>query len=330
MNKIAEFSLEIENRHRRVLYHKVVPELLQLVNDPGWVCPVQRRYLRFVYDLVVSYDVLVAHAQHLCEFVRFAERYFFQWRDPLPGMLTKVNEKLMEVFPYSDFSRWKGRGANGWGGFPLMNELKHRLKCCPYCNSDLVYAIDVEDGGNHEIKSAFDHYFPRGRYPFLSVSLYNLIPACFRCNSQLKRDHFAELLKIPHPYRENLADLSRFVPCVTSSACFYSDSHDDELSLYLRAKRRSDDLRVADYAHLFKLNEVYSQLHSNEAGDAIRKSVAYSSEYIATMRKCFATSGIMNVDIERVLFGVKLDEDRIDANRLSKMIGDIRNQFAQT
>ncbi len=48
---------------------------------------------------------------------------------------------------------------------------------CPFCG---LLPIDGEFDPTRE---AFDHYLPKGKYPFNSVNLANLCPSCNKCNS---------------------------------------------------------------------------------------------------------------------------------------------------
>lgn len=54
------------------------------------------------------------------------------------------------------------------------------LPCCPFCG---VQPMDNEYDPTRE---AYDHYLPASVYPFNSVNLKNLAPACHKCNSQNK------------------------------------------------------------------------------------------------------------------------------------------------
>lgn len=54
------------------------------------------------------------------------------------------------------------------------------LPCCPFCG---LQSMDNEYDPTRE---AYDHYLPASVYPFNSVNLKNLAPACHKCNSQNK------------------------------------------------------------------------------------------------------------------------------------------------
>lgn len=51
---------------------------------------------------------------------------------------------------------------------------------CPFCGLDDLF------GEYHSKREAYDHYLPKSIYPFNSINLKNLVPACHHCNSSYK------------------------------------------------------------------------------------------------------------------------------------------------
>jgi len=51
---------------------------------------------------------------------------------------------------------------------------------CPYCGCG-----DIK-GVHHSRREAYDHFLPKGIYPFNSVNFHNLAPMCHECNSTYK------------------------------------------------------------------------------------------------------------------------------------------------
>ncbi|MDQ1240046.1 MAG: hypothetical protein QG577_2232 [Thermodesulfobacteriota bacterium] len=51
---------------------------------------------------------------------------------------------------------------------------------CPFCGIHDVKGI------YHSKREAYDHYLPKGKYPFNSINFNNLTPACHECNSTYK------------------------------------------------------------------------------------------------------------------------------------------------
>lgn len=62
---------------------------------------------------------------------------------------------------------------------------------CPFCNR--IYTSTVYRG---TVRASFDHFFPKSVYPYLAISLFNLIPICDVCNKN-KSDSAEVFLNIP-------------------------------------------------------------------------------------------------------------------------------------
>ena len=73
---------------------------------------------------------------------------------------------------------------------PAFYFSKFNIIFCPYCNKDEVQNIEKIDlaTGNTLTTRLYqlDHFYPRSRYPYLSLSFFNLIPGCSTCNATLK------------------------------------------------------------------------------------------------------------------------------------------------
>lgn len=62
---------------------------------------------------------------------------------------------------------------------------------CPFCNR--IYTSTVFRGS---VRASFDHFYPQSVYPYLAISLFNLIPICDVCNKN-KSDSAEVFLNIP-------------------------------------------------------------------------------------------------------------------------------------
>jgi hypothetical protein len=105
--------------------------------------------------------------------------------------------KFISVFNYDRFSRVVG---NGWGGYELCSRAKYKV--CPYCQQCFAMTI-VRDDGSRCFRPTLDHFFSKSDYPFLSLSLYNLIPSCYTCNSSLKGSRDFNKNEHLHPFESN-------------------------------------------------------------------------------------------------------------------------------
>ncbi len=60
---------------------------------------------------------------------------------------------------------------------------KNNFQYCPCCG-----LIDFESPDpENEVREANDHYLPKSKYPFASVNFQNLVPLCYKCNSDRKK-----------------------------------------------------------------------------------------------------------------------------------------------
>jgi hypothetical protein len=98
----------------------------------------------------------------------------------------KIRSRLQRVYDYSIFQR---KNVKVWGAYELCRNLS--IETCPYCN--LAYAHTVFDKNTPKIRPTLDHFFDKANFPIFAISLGNLVPSCYNCNSSLKgsKDFFS-------------------------------------------------------------------------------------------------------------------------------------------
>lgn len=79
------------------------------------------------------------------------------------------------------------------------------IKYCPYCDELPIREFEIREGVYRK-EYDLDHYYPKSVFPYLSMSLYNLIPTCKSCNQILKRDKIFSLKTHLNPYSDNMHD----------------------------------------------------------------------------------------------------------------------------
>ena len=81
----------------------------------------------------------------------------------------KKSKLLLErIFRYENFSNRKA-------AYKILKQMDVRV--CPYCNRQ--YTVTLKSG---EVRPQFDHYYPKSLYPYLALSVFNLVPCCSICN----------------------------------------------------------------------------------------------------------------------------------------------------
>lgn len=124
--------------------------------------------------------LLIGNIKELDELIQIieerAKRYLFKWKE---GNL------------YKNF-------RNRQWALKLLGHID--LNVCPYCNRQ--YTMTVQQQNKSVITPQFDHFYPKNQYPYLQVSLYNLIPCCGTCN---QKKSTRELTRDIYPYEKSEA-----------------------------------------------------------------------------------------------------------------------------
>lgn len=106
------------------------------------------------------------------------------------GTENETWEICTEIFKYEQMRRGNTIHSQG-PAYWLQEQLDVRI--CPFCNR--IYTTTLSNGG---IRPAFDHFYPRSVYPYLAVSLFNLIPICDICNKSKSN----KTVPLIYPYDE--------------------------------------------------------------------------------------------------------------------------------
>ena len=95
-----------------------------------------------------------------------------------------------KIFDYAAFVA----ATSGWSAYELCSRGIFRF--CPYCHlSGIETRINKEE--DEKYRPNLDHFLGKADYPFLALTLANLIPCCEKCNgSQMKGR--ADFYCIPH------------------------------------------------------------------------------------------------------------------------------------
>ena len=155
------------------------------------------------------------------------------------GKISRNNSKELceKIFRYDTFS---GRKS-------AYNILKiQNVTVCPYCNRQYIFTL-----GNHKVRPQFDHYYPKSIYPYLALSIFNLIPSCSICN-QAKSSFDTHNCPILYPYEEEFGDEVRFR--IISDDIKYIHGMTDDFDLYLQ-------MDGVDSKKVEKVEQQNKQLH---------------------------------------------------------------------
>ena len=102
----------------------------------------------------------------------------FRTLQKIKNQICKKNNKYIKfIFNYTDLQTERIK--------PFFEE-NLNISTCYYCNIDFVNTYNTKGGKKN--KFTLDHFYDKATYPYLALSLYNLIPSCYTCNSKLKKN----------------------------------------------------------------------------------------------------------------------------------------------
>ena len=273
--------------------------------------------------------------------------------------LVKIKDNLKEIFNYEQFGvgrklatktindvrcyTWTNC-AETWSAWHFIKHLN--VSACCYCNAETIFSLMLNQPcpGGEEIRSnrkakkedykrsALDHYICHSKYPAFGLSLYNLVPACTRCNTNIRGAKVLEYPNNIHPYEESFDDFFRFKYLVKGGVEF-QDLTEGDISLIVSRHEKDGGLinvdeRGKNTAQFFHLEEVYNQLHRREAVDTIRRYTLIPETRRKELEQHYPNIG--RVVLERMLWGVDCDRNNINQYRLGKLTLDLLEQLGTT
>jgi len=259
----------------------------------------------------------------------------------------------------------------GWSFAEFVRQLDVRY--CPYCNAETVGAVDIvkrevkttKQTGDEKIVetpkesfSAIDHILPKGDYPLLALSLYNLVPACYRCNSQFKHEEdplekskliesgggkTGELLRLLHPYVHNIHKWFRFDyrPRTVEHLFLNEDPltrNKEDSPLVITRKipeglpdrdgKRNNSIYfdvIRGYLDEFHILDSYRDLYATEINEILKMEMICTPTFVETMKG--AWPGMGDEDFDLVFRRTSLDPREINKHRFAKLIIDLHKQI---
>lgn len=188
------------------------------------------------------------------------------------------------------------------------------IKACPYCNAQFT----ISTGKKGNVLCHFDHIYPKSEYPFLALSIYNLVPCCSYCNqSKSKTNPLNE--KFIHPFEDSIANKFKFKASDKAIKDYLTDGDlpKDQKNLVI------SDLSTSFNMTKFNILELYNE-HSDIIQEAYIRALVYNDDYVEEIKNQFS---LTQDEIDRVVNGNYMIEADINKRPLSKLQQDLRDQF---
>ncbi|EHQ04021.1 hypothetical protein [Gillisia limnaea] len=239
--------------------------------------------------------------------------------DSTTEKLTHFGVELKTIFDYKNFRNsqkalWLGETLN--------------CRSCTSCNTQFTLVTSQAKGD--KLLFHLDHYFPQSVYPYLSLSIFNLIPCCSSCNMSKSNKPF-KLDSHIHPYLDGLNEIGKFKIDKYSLVKFLIDPEKNEEKIEYKLKIRekfSGDTRIekklANYKTEFRIDEQYKQF-KDVVAEMHLKSKFYNTERRVELKEFFEESSINITDelINRFILGNYVSDDDLLKRPLAKFMKDI-------
>lgn len=165
-----------------------------------------------------------------------------------------------------------------------------------------------------------DHVIDKGTHPYFALSLFNLVPSCYICNSKLKG---SKTIGDVSPSSDTF-DFHEKVKFKT----YFSTNNDklliekqDDVEVYL--KEYASEPTYKDYIEVFRLNERY-RFHRYRVIEMIDKRKRYPDSRIQELAQL---TGQTPMQVKKDLFGEYLYDDDLSKRPLSKLTRDIAEEL---
>lgn len=228
---------------------------------------------------------------------------------------SKKDSEILQnkVFKYNTF-------ANRDVSNQILQKLNIRV--CPYCNRQYIITLK-----NKKARPQWDHYYPKSEYPYLALSIYNLIPSCGICN-MAKSDLDTFTSPILYPYEQEFGDNVQFA---------LKRKPHTSVSRFVHGQSDNFDIILANPSHVFKkeieqqmtslhILDIYEE-HKDYICDILKNNYINSNRRIEELCKIFPNIFKNKDNARDVLFLSSLNKQKWGNRPFAKLTNDILNEI---
>lgn len=225
------------------------------------------------------------------------------------GKFNKIesDELQKNVFRYDNFAIRKS-------AYKILKKMK--VNVCPYCNRQYTYTLE-----NNSIRPQFDHFYPKSLYPYLAVSIFNLIPSCSICNqAKSSLDTYNE--PILYPYEDEFGESAKFALDTNDIKSFLGIGENFELSINYSEMDSAVQDKIKKQNDVLHLERIYN-MHKDYVCDITLNQYINSDDRINEILLKFPDLFDSKEDVLSVLHMNDIRRDNWGKRPLSKLTHDI-------
>ena len=232
------------------------------------------------------------------------------------GPRTRTKELLKTAFCYTRFATKDVVNKILW---------EMAIPVCPYCNRLYITVLKRK-----KVRPQLDHFFPKQRYPYLALCLYNLVPSCGVCN-QAKADLNAmEETPILYPYEEEFGKEIVFALDLTDRTDFVQkirgDSSKIQVSIRSTVSNSHLESKATKQNERLHLTELYSE-HGDYIADILKNYHINTPARIEELFQCFPDIFSTLDEVRNTVFLSRMEQNQWGKRPLAKLTHDICSEL---
>lgn len=216
---------------------------------------------------------------------------------------------LNNIFLYENFSKRK-----------VVREMlgKMGITVCPYCNRSYITTLK-----NSKVRPQLDHYYPKARYPYLSLSLYNMIPSCSICN-MAKSDMDTKVKAILYPYEEEFGEKIIFATDIESKKEFVKcmKGESDKFKVSIQNPENILEKEVECQNNTLHLTELYNE-HKDYIVDIFKSFHVNTEKRVEELLSQFPDIFSTKEEVRSLMFMNDIRKENWGRRPLAKLTHDI-------
>lgn len=307
MSKI-KLSIAIKIRHwkyfKEHIYERIEEKCSEVDNN------ILRWFYQYCNDKSRCMILAIGEYKELLNFQRELESAF-ELAFPNDGTFanvldthTEIRDDIIAFFGYKYFTSTKNVGK--WSAYEFVGMLG--LRVCSYCNRQYITMYKANNG---RMRADIDHFLPKSKYPYFSMSIYNLVLSCALCNRSFKGKKVLTE-NAPNPYEHDYNRMYYFYIDLPKIDC------DDGCIRVVPAEESINEI-----LSMFHIKQIY-QVHSNIAKEFIQKSISYPPELVENLIKNTPINLYSNeLKLQSALLGYPCKEDIYN-----DVLGKLKYDFA--
>ncbi|MFA5428078.1 MAG: hypothetical protein WC279_07710 [Sulfurimonas sp.] len=221
----------------------------------------------------------------------------------------KDNKYIKFIFNYTDLQTNKIK--------PFFEE-NFQTRTCYFCNIHFVNEYKIDEK-NYQNEFTLDHFYDKATYPYLGLSLYNLIPSCYTCNSKLKKNEEFKNLA-PSSQKYDFETKVKFKLFLDDSCKNLHIKSKDDIDIALKENYSN---QYDKYIEVFKLNERY-KVHKDIVFKMIQNAELYPE---SRLRELQDLTGLPFQQIKKDIFNLIDENEDLSKQPFSKLIKDISEEL---